>query len=1035
MPMASANERKRNVHERLEYGICSAEEMDIERKNQAAYDYLCRVEEAKQWISSKIDVDLTNCDFDDALSKGIVLAQLMKKFVPSSVKKIFYDEYKQYRHTDNHNFFIDGAEKLGLPRIFYFGVLDCYEKKNIPNVVYCLHALAHYMSRVGFSDDIKGLSGKISFSDGLIEKTKEEFKQKGIKMPEFGKIKDVISKQSDMGEDLATTIKQKIAYEEVKIDEENQITMTDTENEVEKIGSEQQNETMKTGENNEIMETEEEKIDIDEEKEMAVSVIKEKVKSFLYEKAFNDICYKKDATVFSLRKFLFIFTDNAEEIKKDLEIEELHKKILSKIKENYLQEVYIDGIECSVSLLLNNKVTIAKLTKIKPCDQEEMSMFPNDTEEFKKFQEIFYHLQTNPKYLSKLLLGMDSRIQENFIIEKVVPLFANSDSKREEYMILKLVESIMDSEIHIDEGVSLKDTLSCKIILSYFRENPDKRLIDMFIPLFNMLSSEIQCNPTLINKQMLGKEADRLKALENPVVKQEYINRLRRVKAATIELLDIVENNIEHFPYYIRFYLSLLLEKFPERREEVNKLFFSEIISPFLLAPHIFGSKSNLYDNVSDKSSILFIFFKRVLSTSSEILDFYMPLTKFSKSAYNRYIDVLERIANLSDYFQIQKEHFRVNKPVVQFTSKAANEILIVLKSNLDNIADKHDYFYDLVLNSKNLQEQDKYLISFYLTSNYTEEKDYNEQRTLKEMVVLLLSITSGKSLLDLLLKSSTIQENRLFERIQEYNEVNNIRSAISNSSIKVKESLKNKLNKIIDNTINEDSMNDNPQEFLSEIAVDESKQSECYNLPLDKFKEEIFSLIENMEIATKENQYNEILNMLAQDIVTLKILSCQRSRELEINKQTLHNLEKKSLYLEEKTQMYEEYIKSYAEKMTVKKRPSIFTTTVKAPGQESKYGTYKLKLRKLTEENIILKITENITTDKMSFYLSCDIPNEFILTPCLNKRILKDPMTFKLDVLLRMKYKKIETIEYTDIGIFSIEGLISLINSKYIIE
>ena len=47
----------------------------------------------------------------------------------------------QYRHSDNINYFFDALEVVRLPQIFLFETTDLYEKKNIPKVIYCIHAL------------------------------------------------------------------------------------------------------------------------------------------------------------------------------------------------------------------------------------------------------------------------------------------------------------------------------------------------------------------------------------------------------------------------------------------------------------------------------------------------------------------------------------------------------------------------------------------------------------------------------------------------------------------------------------------------------------------------------------------------------------------------------------------------------------------------------------------------------------------------------------------------------------------------------
>jgi Ras GTPase-activating-like protein IQGAP2/3 len=85
---------------------------------------------------------------EEDLRNGIVLAQLAKHFEPSVVKKIYEAPNLQFRHSDNIVFFLAALRKLALPQVFYFETIDLYEKKNIPKVIYCIHALGYVLDAI-----------------------------------------------------------------------------------------------------------------------------------------------------------------------------------------------------------------------------------------------------------------------------------------------------------------------------------------------------------------------------------------------------------------------------------------------------------------------------------------------------------------------------------------------------------------------------------------------------------------------------------------------------------------------------------------------------------------------------------------------------------------------------------------------------------------------------------------------------------------------------------------------------------------------
>jgi len=69
--------------------------------------------------------------------------------------------------TDNISSFYKAIESINFNKVYWFGVVDLWEMKNIRKVVGCLHALARYVGTLGDYVKIKDLS-----------KTKQEFKEK-----------------------------------------------------------------------------------------------------------------------------------------------------------------------------------------------------------------------------------------------------------------------------------------------------------------------------------------------------------------------------------------------------------------------------------------------------------------------------------------------------------------------------------------------------------------------------------------------------------------------------------------------------------------------------------------------------------------------------------------------------------------------------------------------------------------------------------------------------------------------------------------
>jgi Ras GTPase-activating-like protein IQGAP2/3 len=63
------------------------------------------------------------------------------------------------------------------------------------------------------------------------------------------------------------------------------------------------------------------------------------------------------------------------------------------------------------------------------------------------YQNLFYLLQTQPRYFSKLLFCLPHSKSMHFLQEVIFSLFNFGSSKRDEYLLLKLLKSALEEEI------------------------------------------------------------------------------------------------------------------------------------------------------------------------------------------------------------------------------------------------------------------------------------------------------------------------------------------------------------------------------------------------------------------------------------------------------------------------------------------------------------------------------------------------------------------------------------------------------------
>ncbi|EPY52439.1 hypothetical protein SPOG_01763 [Schizosaccharomyces cryophilus OY26] len=159
---------------------------DKQRDSIQALNYLCRVTEAKNWIEKCLDTDLGPIfTFEQSLRNGVVLAKLVLRFQPYRRFRIFDSGELQFRHSDNINKFLDFINDINLPDIFHFELTDIYEGKNLPKVIYCIHALSFFLSMQHLAPPLERINEDLHFADDDIAQIVRRLQQSNATLPNF----------------------------------------------------------------------------------------------------------------------------------------------------------------------------------------------------------------------------------------------------------------------------------------------------------------------------------------------------------------------------------------------------------------------------------------------------------------------------------------------------------------------------------------------------------------------------------------------------------------------------------------------------------------------------------------------------------------------------------------------------------------------------------------------------------------------------------------------------------------------------------
>ncbi|KKK26618.1 hypothetical protein ARAM_005395 [Aspergillus rambellii] len=161
--------------------------MDKQRQFLQAYEYLCHIGEAKEWIEEVIQQQIPPIvQLEEALRDGVTLGEVVQAMYPSRTFRIFRHPKLQYRHSDNIALFFRFLDEVELPELFRFELIDLYEKKNIPKVIHCIHALSWLLFKKGLVDFRMGnLVGQLEFEHHELEQTQKGLDKAGVSMPSF----------------------------------------------------------------------------------------------------------------------------------------------------------------------------------------------------------------------------------------------------------------------------------------------------------------------------------------------------------------------------------------------------------------------------------------------------------------------------------------------------------------------------------------------------------------------------------------------------------------------------------------------------------------------------------------------------------------------------------------------------------------------------------------------------------------------------------------------------------------------------------
>lgn len=263
--------------------------------------------------------------------------------------------------------------------------------------------------------------------------------------------------------------------------------------------------------------------------------------------AFTSLFHSPNPPLKAVKKFIPMLDFSTEDYDREIELQSLKSEVVQSMRKNQELSKQIDDMDLKIGLLVQNRIALQevaahglKLNNLVKHNSMTNLVFQNRSEgkgslmtvttavkglksltkESKKlldgYQHLFYELQTNPTYLSKLLFCIPQNKTNNFVQNVVLSLYNFGAYARDEYLLLKLFRFTLEEEI------------SCKIVMPFDIIASTPLVLKMAVNLSRQLSG-----------------LNSLKTILGPLIEKIISDRDLNIETGPVEIYKAWRNETE----------------------------------------------------------------------------------------------------------------------------------------------------------------------------------------------------------------------------------------------------------------------------------------------------------------------------------------------------------------------------------------------------------------------------------------------------------------------------------------------------------
>ncbi|KAJ3070350.1 hypothetical protein HDU98_006615 [Podochytrium sp. JEL0797] len=206
----------------------------------------------------------------------------------------------------------------------------------------------------------------------------------------------------------------------------------------------------------------------------------------------------------------------------------------------------------------------------------------------------------------------------------------------------------------------------------------------------------------------------------------------------------------------------------------------------------------------------------------------------------------------------------------------------------------------------------------------------------------------------------------------------------------------------------------------------------------------ENMSKLEDAGVVSKKNGYQDMMNLIAHDMLNRQKRKTQRKMEALALRKTLQNLHEKATYLAEQKKSYHDYINScmaqHKKTLKVKKGPFPFTRQyfhlkeLQKSGNVPQFGSFKFTALDLYKRGVLISMNDHTPKQygQITLTISSAESGVFTIEASILGVKLTDTMELRLEDLLQHQYDGVQTMVLFEVAKVNVNLLTYLLNKKF---